>query len=241
MSMIQMCKIAKIYPNGAPALHDIDIQIPSGDFVYITGSSGAGKSTLLRLLYCADRPTRGQILMGKRNITRLSPRKIAFLRRQIGFVFQDFKLLLNRTVLENVALPLQVQGVGNEETRARAFELLQYVGLEYKTQRKPLELSGGEQQRVAIARAMIVRPKLLLADEPTGNLDYCLALEIMDMFSRINREGTTVLVATHDKELIQQNPRRVIALKNGHMLSDSRPGPDIAATNTSTVKSREAL
>jgi cell division transport system ATP-binding protein len=238
MSVIQMCKIAKIYPNGAPALHDIDLQIPSGDFAYITGSSGAGKSTLLRLLYCADRPTRGQILMGKRNITRLSARKIAFLRRQIGFVFQDFKLLVNRTVLENVALPLQVQGIGIEETRARAFELLQYVGLEYKMQRKPLELSGGEQQRVAIARAMIVRPKLLLADEPTGNLDYSLALEIMDMFSRINKEGTTVLVATHDQELIQQNPHRVISLKNGHMVSDS--GPDTANSN-GTQDLREAL
>lgn len=225
MSMIQMCKIAKIYPNGAPALHDIDVQIPSGDFVYITGSSGAGKSTLLRLLYCADHPTRGQILMGKRNITRLSPRKIAFLRRQIGFVFQDFKLLLNRSVLENVSLPLQVQGLGIEETRARAFKLLQYVGLEYKMQRKPLELSGGEQQRVAIARAMIVRPKLLLADEPTGNLDYSLALEIMDMFSGINKEGTTILVATHDKELIQKIPHRVITLENGHMVSDTQPDP----------------
>jgi cell division transport system ATP-binding protein len=223
MSMIQMCKIAKIYPNGVPALHDIDLQIPSGEFAYITGSSGAGKSTLLRLLYCADRPTRGQILMGKRNITRLSPRKIAFLRRQIGFVFQDFKLLLNRTVMENVALPLQVQGVGADEIRARTFELLQYVGLEYKMQRKPLELSGGEQQRVAIARAMVVRPKLLLADEPTGNLDYNLALEIMEMFSRINKEGTTVLVATHDRELVEQVPHRVIALENGHMVSDSRP------------------
>jgi cell division transport system ATP-binding protein len=232
--MIQMCKIAKIYPNGAPALHDIDLQIPTGDFVYITGSSGAGKSTLLRLLYCADRPTRGQILMGKRNITRLSARKIAFLRRQIGFVFQDFKLLVNRTVLENVALPLHVQGIDAEETRARAFELLQYVGLEYKMQRKPMELSGGEQQRVAIARAMIVRPKLLLADEPTGNLDYSLALEIMEMFSRINKEGTTVLVATHDQELIQQIPYRVIALENGHMVSDSRPDTGLDADDETT-------
>lgn len=238
MSMIQMCKIAKIYPNGAPALHDIDLQIPSGDFAYITGSSGAGKSTLLRLLYCADRPSRGQILMGKRNITRLSPRQIAFLRRQIGFVFQDFKLLLNRTVLENVALPLQVQGVGADETRARAFDLLQYVGLEYKMQRKPLELSGGEQQRVAIARAMIVRPKLLLADEPTGNLDQDLAQEIMEMFSRINKEGTTVLVATHDHEMIQQNPHRVISLENGHMVSDLRPDSDLVSE---TDKQREAF
>lgn len=235
MNMIQMCKIAKIYPNGAPALHDIDLKIPAGEFVYITGSSGAGKSTLLRLLYCADRPTRGQILMGKRNITRLNARNVAFLRRQIGFVFQDFKLLLNRTVLENVALPLHVQGISTEETRTRAFELLQYVGLEYKMQRKPLELSGGEQQRVAIARAMIVRPKLLLADEPTGNLDSSLALEIMGMFSRINKEGTTVLVATHDQELIHQTPHRVIALENGHVVSDSRP-----EANTESIAPQEA-
>ncbi|MDY0211385.1 MAG: cell division ATP-binding protein FtsE [Desulfuromonadaceae bacterium] len=230
MSMIQMCRIAKIYDNGVPALYDIDLQIPAGDFAYITGSSGAGKSTLLRLLYCADRPTRGQILMGNRNITRLNARKIAFLRRQIGFVFQDFKLLQNRSVIENVALPLQVQGVSVKETRSRAFELLQYVGLEYKMQRKPLELSGGEQQRVAIARAMIVRPKLLLADEPTGNLDYSLAQEIMEMFFRINRTGTTVLVATHDTEVMRLLPQRTIALDNGHIISDTRPTDVLSKT-----------
>lgn len=236
MSMIQMCRIAKIYANGVPALYDIDLQIPAGEFAYITGSSGAGKSTLLRLLYCADRPTRGQILMGKRNITRLNARKIAFLRRQIGFVFQDFKLLQNRTVMENVALPLQVQGASIKETRSRTFEMLQYVGLEYKMQRKPLELSGGEQQRVAIARAMIVRPKLLLADEPTGNLDYSLAQEIMEMFSRINQAGTTVLVATHDTEIMRLLPRRTIALENGHIISDTHPAATCSETDTDQLQ-----
>ena len=235
MAMIQLCKIAKVYDNGAPALHDINLQLPAGDFAYITGSSGAGKSTLLRLLYCADRPSRGQILMGKRNITRLNARKVAFLRRQIGFVFQDFKLLHNRTVLENVALPLQVQGLGAEEIRSRVFELLRYVGLEYKMQRKPLELSGGEQQRVAIARAMVVRPKLLLADEPTGNLDYSLAVEIMNMFSKINQEGTTVLVATHDNKIVRKIPHRTITLENGHLVSDTRPDKPESESTTDTT------
>ena len=201
--MIQLFNIGKIYQNGAPALHDISLKIPDGDFVYVTGSSGAGKSTLLRLLYCAEKPSRGQILMGERNITRLRARNISYLRRDIGFIFQDFKLLNSRTVFENVALPLQVQGLARQEISTRVYQMLQYVGLEYKLQRKPLELSGGEQQRVAIARAMIVNPRLLLADEPTGNLDHELAVEIMEMFTRINETGTTVLIATHDKEMLE--------------------------------------
>lgn len=225
--MIQLFNVGKIYKNGAPALHDISLKIPSGDFVYVTGSSGAGKSTLLRLLYCAEKPSRGQILMGERNTTRLKSHNIALLRRDIGFVFQDFKLLNSRTVFENVALPLQVQAASRQEISTRVYQVLQYVGLEYKLQRKPLELSGGEQQRVAIARAMVVNPRLLLADEPTGNLDHELAVEIMEMFNRINESGTTVLIATHDKEMLQRFPRRTIVLHNGNIASDSAP-PEIS-------------
>ena len=221
--MIQLCNVGKIYPNGAPALHDINLKIPSGDFVYVTGSSGAGKSTLLRLLYCAEKPSRGQILMGERNTTRLSSRNIALLRRDIGFVFQDFKLLNSRTVFENVALPLQVQAASKQEINTRVYQVLQYVGLEYKLQRKPLELSGGEQQRVAIARAMVVNPRLLLADEPTGNLDRDLAVEIMEMFNLINKSGTTVLIATHDQDMLQRFPRRSIVLHDGNIISDTTP------------------
>jgi cell division transport system ATP-binding protein len=221
--MIQLCNVGKIYPNGAPALHDISLKIPSGDFVYVTGSSGAGKSTLLRLLYCAEKPSRGQILMGERNTTRLSSRNIALLRRDIGFVFQDFKLLNSRTVFENVALPLQVQAASKQEISTRVYQVLQYVGLEYKLQRKPLELSGGEQQRVAIARAMVVNPRLLLADEPTGNLDRDLAVEIMEMFNLINQSGTTVLIATHDQDMLQRFPRRSIVLHDGNIISDTPP------------------
>lgn len=221
--MIQLCNIGKIYPNGAPALHDINLKIPSGDFVYVTGSSGAGKSTLLRLLYCAEKPSRGQILMGGRNTTRLNSRNIALLRRDIGFVFQDFKLLNTRSVFENVALPLQVQAASKQEIASRVYQVLQYVGLEYKLQRKPLELSGGEQQRVAIARAMVVNPRLLLADEPTGNLDHSLAVEIMEMFNLINESGTTVLVATHDQEMLQRFPRRAIVLHDGNIINDTMP------------------
>ncbi len=227
--MIQLCNVGKIYANGAPALHDINLKIPSGDFVYVTGSSGAGKSTLLRLLYCAEKPSRGQILMGGRNTTRLSSRNIALLRRDIGFVFQDFKLLNNRSVFENVALPLQVQAASKQDIGNRVYQVLQYVGLEYKLQRKPLELSGGEQQRVAIARAMVVNPRLLLADEPTGNLDQDLAVEIMEMFNRINESGTTVLIATHDQETLHRFPRRTIVLHDGNIASDSNPpAPDAA-------------
>lgn len=225
--MIQLFNVGKIYENGAPALHDISLKIPSGDFVYITGSSGAGKSTLLRLLYCAEKPSRGQILMGDRNTTRLKSRNIALLRRDIGFVFQDFKLLNSRTVFENVALPLQVQAASRQEIGSRVYQVLQYVGLEYKLKRTPLELSGGEQQRVAIARAMVVNPRLLLADEPTGNLDHDLAVEIMEMFNSINESGTTVIIATHDKEMLQRFPRRTIVLHNGNVVSDSAP-PEIA-------------
>ncbi|OQY18272.1 MAG: cell division ATP-binding protein FtsE [Desulfobacteraceae bacterium 4572_35.1] len=221
--MIQLCNVGKIYPNGAPALHNISLKIPSGDFVYVTGSSGAGKSTLLRLLYCAEKPSRGQILMGGRNTTRLNSRNVALLRRDIGFVFQDFKLLHNRSVFENVALPLQVQGTNKQEISSRVYQVLQYVGLEYKLQRKPLELSGGEQQRVAIARAMVVNPRLLLADEPTGNLDQALAVEIMEMFNLINKSGTTVLIASHDQEMLQRFPHRSIVLHDGNITHDSMP------------------
>ncbi|MCD6525449.1 MAG: cell division ATP-binding protein FtsE [Desulfuromonas sp.] len=221
--MIQLFNVGKVYQNGAPALHDISLKIPDGDFVYITGSSGAGKSTLLRLLYCAEKPSRGQILMGERNTTRLKSRNIALLRRDIGFVFQDFKLLNNRSVFENVALPLQVQGLSKQEISTQVYQMLQYVGLEYKLQRKPLELSGGEQQRVAIARAMVVNPRLLLADEPTGNLDHELAVEIMEMFTRINETGTTVLIATHDKEMLERFPHRTVVLHGGNIVSDDSP------------------
>ncbi len=228
--MIQLFNIGKIYQNGAPALHDISLKIPDGDFVYITGSSGAGKSTLLRLLYCAEKPSRGQILMGERNTTRLRGRNVSYLRRDIGFVFQDFKLLNSRTVFENVALPLQVQGLSRHEISTRVYQMLQYVGLEYKLQRKPLELSGGEQQRVAIARAMIVNPRLLLADEPTGNLDQELAVEIMEMFTRINETGTTVLIATHDKEMLELFPHRTVVLHAGNVVSDTTPDGVAPAT-----------
>ncbi len=224
--MIQLFNVGKIYNNGVPALHSVSVKIPSGDFVYITGSSGAGKSTLLRLLYCAEKPSRGQILMGGRNTTRLKPRDIAMLRRDIGFVFQDFKLLNNRSVFENVALPLQVQNLPRQEISNRVYQVLQYVGLEYKLRRTPLELSGGEQQRVAVARAMVVNPRLLLADEPTGNLDHDLAVEIMEMFKRINEAGTTVMVATHDQEILQQFPARTLTLHDGNITSDSAPPPE---------------
>ncbi len=221
--MVRLYNVCKAYQKDSSALVDITFQIPKGDFVYITGPSGAGKSTLLKLLYCAEKPSRGQILVDGQNLTRLSPRRIPFLRRRLGVVFQDFKLLLNRTVFENVAFALEVQGKKRYEVSKKVYQTLKEVGLEHKLHRKPLELSGGEQQRVAIARALVVDPLVLMADEPTGNLDPALAIEIMGLFRAANARGSTVILATHDREMIRQFPRRRLVLDQGRLIDDRAP------------------
>ncbi len=222
--MIQLYNVCKTYQkDAASALHNLNLKIAKGDFVYITGPSGAGKSTLLKLLYCAEKPNRGQILVNGKNITRMGSSHVPQLRRHTGIVFQDFKLLESRTLFENVAFPLEVQGKKRFEISNKVYQTLKHVGLHGKLHKYPLQLSGGEQQRVAIARALVVDPLILLADEPTGNLDLEVTLEIFELFKKANARGTTVLLATHDQELIRRFPRRAIALENGQLVYDHTP------------------
>jgi cell division transport system ATP-binding protein len=211
------------YQKDSTALIDLTIRIPKGDFVYLTGASGAGKSTLLKLLYGAEKPTRGQILIDGQNITRLRSSRIPHLRRRIGIVFQDFKLLNSRTLFENVAFPLEVQGRKRFEISTKVYQALKHVGLHGKLHRFPLQLSGGEQQRAAIARALVGDPMILLADEPTGNLDDEVTQEIMELFKGANARGTTVILATHNRDLIRQFPRRVLLLDKGRLKEDYTP------------------
>jgi len=218
--MIKMFHVTKRYDQEYVALNDISVHIPKGEFTFLTGPSGAGKSTLLRLLIREEIPTTGQIIVNGRNIAIIPDHQIPILRRNMGFVFQDFKLLKRKTVYENVTFVLHVIGISARIQKKRAFEILKMVGLQHKMHSYPLQLSGGEQQRVAIARALINEPVLLLADEPTGNLDPDLAFEIMEIFKKINARGTTVLVATHDKDMIQRIRGRVLVLDHGRLVDD---------------------
>lgn len=219
--MIQLHNVFLSYQRDATALNGVTIHVPKGDFVFLTGASGAGKSTLLKLLYGALIPTRGQVIVDGQNVTRLSRSQMPHLRRAIGVVFQDFKLLPNRTVLENVAITLEVLGWGKKDIGKKAYHILKQVGLEHKVNSSPVRLSGGEQQRVALARALVNEPKVLLADEPTGNLDDENKEQILAIFKEANIRGTTVVVATHDRRLIDNCHRRVILLEKGHVTEDS--------------------
>lgn len=216
--IIQMFQVDKVYGQDILALQKVSLQVEEGEFVFLTGPSGAGKTTLLRLILCAEKPTRGQVLVDQRNVTRITRSQIPRLRRRMGFVFQDFKLLNNLDVYENVAFAMRVTGVRESEIRKRVDYVLRSVQLEEKMHANPLKLSGGERQRVAIARALVHSPKLLLADEPTGNLDPDLTLDILNLFMRINGLGTTVILATHDRPLIERFPKRVIALERGRVV-----------------------
>ena len=215
-----MIKIFHVAKNFGPniALHNIDLRIRKGEFVFITGPSGAGKTTLLRLIFGAEKPTKGQILINGINLNRISGLKLDLLRRKIGFVFQDFKLLHRKTVSQNVALALEVTGERQTIIRKKTHQILRAVGLSKKEQTQPLQLSGGEQQRVAIARAVISDPLILLADEPTGNLDPDITREIMVLFRSINLRGTTVVIATHSRELLENTDQRMIALSKGSVI-----------------------
>jgi cell division transport system ATP-binding protein len=218
--MIQMFHVYKAYPGDPPVLSDINLHVEKGEFVFLTGPSGAGKTTLLKLIFCAEKATKGQILVGGRNIARIRESAVPYLRRNIGVVFQDFKLLPNRTVRDNVSFTLDVLGVPRDEAHERVHRMLKLVGLQHKADSFPLKLSGGEQQRVVIARALVNDPTILLADEPTGNLDPALTLEIMDLLTQVNVRGTTVLVATHDTSLIARYQKRTIRIERGQVVSD---------------------
>jgi cell division transport system ATP-binding protein len=218
--MIQLYHVSKTYPPNYRALTDINLQIKGGEFVFLAGPSGAGKSTLLRLLFREEEPTEGQILIDGKNVTRLSSRAVAQLRRQIGLVFQEFKLLAGSTVLDNVALAAEVVGLSQRESRVKAYHLLRELGLQERYDSKPLSLSAGEQQRVAIARALVNNPMLVLADEPTGNLDADVAEETMRLLFKVREKGTTVVVATHDLNLISRYGSRVVMLQRGVLADD---------------------
>lgn len=221
--MIEANDLGKVYGRGFYALRHLTLEIGKGEFVFLTGASGAGKSTLLKLLLLQERPSEGTVVVAGRNLSRLSTNEVQAYRRTVGFVFQDFKLIATKTVFENVAFALRVLGVPIEHQRRRTYQVLKWVGLQHRLQSYPLELSGGEQQRVAIARALVSEPQLILADEPTGNLDPELSIEIMKLFRDINTAGTTVLVATHNPELIRYVGRRTVHLEHGRIAEPAQP------------------
>ncbi len=221
--MIEFFHIYKQYVKDNYALQDVNVSIEKGEFVFLTGASGAGKTTFLKLIYREEEPSRGQILIDSININLIPENKLYKLRRNIGIVFQDFKLLMNRTVFENVSIPLLVRGYRRSYIEKKVMNALTLVGINHKRNYHPINISGGEQQRVAIARAIVGSPSILLADEPTGNLDTELSIEIFKIFERINANGITTLIATHDKHLLEIFPRRVIKLDKGRLVKDWKP------------------
>ncbi len=222
--MIEFRNISKHYPGDSAALERITLTIEDGEFVSIVGQSGTGKTTLVKLLIAEERPSEGRILVGGWDITGIKPREVPVLRRQIGVVFQDFKLLPRKTVFENVAFALEVAGAAPSLIKSVVPQLLKIVGLEHKTDRFPRQMSGGEQQRVVIARALAHRPKILVADEPTGNLDSINTKEIIELLKHINEFGTTVLLVTHNRDVVNDLKRRVVVLDQGRVVSDQKHG-----------------
>lgn len=223
--MIRLENVSKLYARGArPAVDGVNLDVERGEFVFLVGASGSGKSTLLRLILREERPTAGNVFVAGRDLSKLSSWKVPQFRRQIGAVFQDFRLLNNKSVFENVAFALQVIGKPRHHIMTTVPDVLEMVGLSGKEKRRPHELSGGEQQRVAIARAFVNRPAILLADEPTGNLDPTTSIGIMRLLDRINRTGTTVVMATHDDEIVDQMRKRVVELSTGEMVRDQSRG-----------------
>jgi len=224
MEFIEVKNATKVYGNGITALSDVNLTINKGEFVFIIGHTASGKSTLIKLLYREEKPTSGEVFIGGINVARLRNARIYKLRRKIGIVFQDFKLLPKLTVYENVAYPLYSYGMKNTEIRPLVLEALERVGLKDKSRSFPNQLSGGEQQRVCIARAIVNKPKLLICDEPTGNLDPETSKEIMAVINEINKSGTTVVMATHDKEIVNRMKKRVITIENAVLKTDKLKG-----------------
>lgn len=225
MEFIELKNVYKVYKNGVTALADVNLTISAGEFVFIIGESGSGKSTLTKLLYREEKPNKGSVFVGGINVSGLRNSNVYKLRRKIGVVFQDFKLLPKLTVYENVAYPLESYGVDKNETKNRVLKAVERVGLKNKLRSYPNQLSGGEQQRVCIARAIVNEPKLIICDEPTGDLDPKMSKEIMDVINNINKElGSTIIMATHDKEIVNRMKKRVIAIHNGVVVSDKKKG-----------------
>ncbi len=224
MEFIKFRGAEKTYKNGVNAIYDLNLDIKKGEFVFVTGASGSGKSTLIKMLYREERPTHGEIYVGGVNVAKIKNSKVYKLRRKIGIVFQDFKLLPKLTVYENVAFTLEIYGLPTDEVRRKVLKALDLVGLKSRTKSYPDQLSGGEQQRVAIARAIVNSPKLLICDEPTGNLDPDTSLEIMKVIEKINDLGTTVVMVTHDKDIVNKMKKRVILLNKGKLVKDYEKG-----------------
>ena len=225
MDLIRIKDVTHTYKTGVTALYDLNLSIEKGDFCFIIGGSGSGKSTLTKLLYREEKPTKGQIIVGGRDVAKLRNRKVYLIRRKIGIVFQDYRLLPKLTVFENVAFALECIGEKKDEVRRKVLKALEDVGLKNKVHNYPDQLSGGEQQRVAIARAIVNDPKLLLCDEPTGNLDPKMSMEIMKVLEDINKQrGTTIIMATHDEKLVNKMKKQVITLKDGHLVNYKQKG-----------------
>ncbi len=233
--MIRAFHVSKVYDSGdLPALHDVNLRIDKGEFVYLTGPSGAGKSTLLKLVFAAERPTKGQILLNGQNVATLRTRDVPRFRRQLGIVFQDFKLIPTRTVAENVAMSLWVVGASERDVQRRVASILKEVGLFHRAHTLPPKLSGGEQQRAAIARALVNDPTVLIADEPTGNLDSEMSVQILELLERANARGTTVLMATHDRTLVQRFPKRTVVIQRGTIVEGGLGGHDALGVRSRT-------
>ena len=225
MDIIRLKNVQKKYKNGVTAIHDLNLSIEKGSFVFVIGDSGSGKSTLMKLLYREEKPTSGQIVVGGINVAKLRNNKVYKLRRKLGIVFQDYRLLPKLTVYENVAFAMEVIGATKQETRKKVLKALEMVGLKNKVHNYPTQLSGGEQQRVAIARAIVNNPKMLLCDEPTGNLDPTMSMEIMKVLDDINKNlGTTIIVVTHDKVIVNKMKKQVITLKEGRLVNNTEKG-----------------
>ncbi|NLC48730.1 MAG: cell division ATP-binding protein FtsE [Tenericutes bacterium] len=225
MQLIELKNIFKRYQNGVTALCDVNLEISKGEFVFVIGASGSGKSTLIKLLYRQEKPTKGDVYVGGINVAKLRNGKVYKLRRKLGIVFQDYKLLPKMTVYENVAFALEVYGLKDKEIRTRVIKAIEQVGLKDKLRSYPDQLSGGEQQRVSIARAIVNSPKVLICDEPTGNLDPETSMEIMKVIEQINKDlGTTIIMATHDKDIVNKMKKRVILIEKGMVIKDSEKG-----------------
>ena len=231
MDLIRIKNVKKQYKNGLVAIHDLSLKIAKGDFVFIIGSTGCGKSTLIKMLYREEKPTSGKILLGGIDVAKLKNWRVYKIRRKIGVVFQDFKLLQKLTVYENVAFALEIFGLPKSEIFKRVTKVLDLVGLKNKAKQYPTQLSGGEQQRVAIARAIINEPKLLICDEPTGNLDETTSMEIMEVLNEVNKLGTTIIMVTHDTEIVNKMKKRVILLDSGRILKDYEKGTYVHESN----------
>ncbi len=224
MELIRVDNVQKTYKNGVVALYDFNLTIQKGEFVFVIGASGSGKSTLIKMLYREEKPDKGAIMIGGINVAKLKNRKVYVLRRKLGVVFQDFKLLPKLTVFENVAFAMEVFGYEKRAIQKRVLEVLDLVGLKNKVRQYPDQLSGGEQQRVVIARAIVNRPKLLICDEPTGNLDPKTSMEIMSVLENINNLGTTIVMATHDTQIVNQMRKRVVLIEAGRLKKDYEKG-----------------